>query len=116
MKTNKSISAVSLASSGLLKISLRRDDVRGRELDIREARVEPDLIDILSCAGLIEGPPKENSVPLYPLLLDAREEDGWSYRYFCCLLPPCEDFELTEEARLDTGLSGITLSLSSDSS
>jgi hypothetical protein len=40
--------AVSFDSSGLLRISLRRADVLGREFDILEARVEPDLIDMLS--------------------------------------------------------------------
>lgn len=69
--------------------------------------------DMLSCP-ILEGTPEENSVPSYPVLVDARDESGRSYKYFRCRLEPLLDpLELTEPWLV--GLSGMTLSRISDS-
>ena len=56
----------------------------------------------------------ENSVKP-PELLGAFDESGRSYRYLRSLLRPPDDFELTDDVRLELGLSGITLSRISSS-
>lgn len=74
-------------------------------------------MDMLSRPCFTEEAPSENSVPSLSVVVEAREEwSGRSYKYRRFLLLPPDDLDACDEARLELGLRGMTLSRNSDCS